>query len=190
MRSAMNRIEIETKLNRDRAWLLEAFSNMSEEDLWRGVTASEHDPNKTWTPKDHLVHLSRIEFNFAAMIRKYFEGHANPVGLRQDDSGRERSREEIMASVHAMTEAWAERHRPKSLSEVVAVGQAARAETFKLLGELSDAQLAETLPGAPWADGTVGGVLAANADHGRTHWRWMKEGFESKGLPAPAGAAG
>ena len=95
-----------------------------------------------------------------------------------------------MASVHAMTEAWAERHRQKSLSEVVAVGQAARAETFKLLGELSDAQLAETLPGAPWADGTVGGVLAANADHGRTHWSWMKEGFESNGLPAPAGAAG
>lgn len=182
----MNRIEIETKLNRDRAWLLDAFSQMPEEDLWRGVTESEHDPSKTWTPKDHLVHLARIEFNFAAMIRKHIEGHANPVGLRQDDSGRERSREEIMASVHAMTEAWAERHRAKSLSEVVAVGQAARAETFKLLGELSDEQLAATLPGAPWADGTIGGVLAANADHGRMHWRWMREGFERNGLVPPS----
>ncbi len=40
---------------------------------------------------------------------------------------------------------------------------------------LSDVQLEEVLPGAPWADGTVGGVLAANADHGRMHWKWVKD---------------
>jgi hypothetical protein len=31
------------------------------------------------------------------------------------------------------------------------------------------------LPGAPWADGTVGGVIAANADHCRMHWKWAKD---------------
>ena len=46
----MNRIEIETKLNKDRAWLLDAFSQMSEEDLWRGVTASEHDVDTEGPP--------------------------------------------------------------------------------------------------------------------------------------------
>jgi hypothetical protein len=90
-----------------------------------------------------------------------------------------------MASVHAMTEEWQQKHARKSLSEVVAVGQEARAETLRLLAELSDARLAEKLPGAPWADGTIGGVLGANADHGRMHWHWVKEGFRARGLPLP-----
>mgnify|MGYP000367409347 CR=1 FL=1 len=41
--------------------------------------------------------------------------------------------------------------------------------------ELTDEQLEEVLPGAPWADGTVGGVIGANADHGRMHWKWAKD---------------
>jgi len=66
-------------------------------------------------------------------------------------------------------------HHGKSLSEVVALGSSARAVTLQLLSDLSDVQLEEVLPGAPWADGTVGGVLAANADHGRMHWKWVKD---------------
>jgi hypothetical protein len=58
---------------------------------------------------------------------------------------------------------------------VVALGASARAITLQLLSELTDEQLEETLPGAPWADGTIGGVLAANADHGRMHWKWAKD---------------
>ena len=184
----MNRIDLEVKLNRDRAWLLEAFAAMDPADLERGATPSEHDPATMWTPKDHLVHLAGIELNFVRMVRRHLEGDANPVGLMKDESGRERSREDIMKGVHAMTEAWAEKHRGSSLSEVVAVGQRARGETLQLVSELSDAQLAEKLPGAPWADGTIGGVLGTNADHGRMHWHWLKEGFEAQGLKAPAGA--
>jgi len=30
-----------------------------------------------------------------------------------------------------------------------------------------------------WADGTVGGIMAANADHGRTHYKWATDGTES-----------
>jgi hypothetical protein len=122
------------------------------------------------------------------MVRRHLEGDANPVGLMTDDKGQERSREDLMKGVHAMTEAWAEKHRAHSLSEVIAVGQRARAATLQLISELSDEQLLEKLPGAPWADGTIGGVLGTNADHGRMHWRWLKEGFEAQGLAAPAGA--
>jgi DinB superfamily len=184
----MNRIEIETRLNRDRAWLLETYAGLSEETLSQPATPSEHDPKNMWDAKDHLVHLALIEHNFVRMIRRHLAGDANPVGLRNDDSGRERPREEIMATVHAMTEEWQRKHAGKPLSEVIAVGQAARAETLKLLGELTDAQLGETLPGAPWADGTIGGVLAVHADHGRMHWHWVKEGFEAQGLAAPGEA--
>ena len=32
------------------------------------------------------------------------------------------------------------------------------------------------VPGTPWADSTVGGIMAANADHGRMHFNWAKAG--------------
>ena len=90
-----------------------------------------------------------------------------------------------MATVHEMTESWTVEHRDKSLSDVVALGQRARGETLALMAELSDEQLVEKLPGAPWADGTIGGVLATNADHGRMHWHWVKEGMAKVGMTPP-----
>lgn len=171
----MNRIEIEKKLNEDRAWLLATYAELSDAQLHDGLTPSEHDPSNLWSALDHLAHLALIERNFAAMVRRHVSGHGNPVGLTHDDEGTARTWDQIMASVHAMTEEWQLQHRGKSLDEVVALGQSARAVTLQLLSELSDEQLGETLPGAPWADGTVGGVLAANADHGRMHWKWVKD---------------
>jgi hypothetical protein len=61
------------------------------------------------------------------------------------------------------------------LSEAIAITSSARAVSLQLLSELTDEQLEETLPGAPWADGTIGGVLSANAGHGRMHWGWSKD---------------
>ena len=171
----MDRVALEIKLNRERAWLLETFAALSPEELTRGATPSEHDPASVWTPKDHLAHLAGIEGNFNRMIRRHFGGDKNPVGLRQADDGTPRSREETMAIVHEMTEAWTVRHRDKTFFEVVDLGQRIRSETLALIAELSDEQLTETLPGAPWADGTVGGVLGVNGDHGRMHWRWLTE---------------
>jgi hypothetical protein len=81
-----------------------------------------------------------------------------------------------MAGIHTWTEDWAEKHRGKSLEELVKVGLETRAETLKLLCELSQEQLDSKIPGAPWADGTVGSIMAANADHGRMHFKWAKEG--------------
>ena len=45
----MNRIEIEIKLNRDRAWLLERLGAMSAEELSAPRTFSEHDPESRWS---------------------------------------------------------------------------------------------------------------------------------------------
>jgi hypothetical protein len=177
----LNRIEIEAKLNRDRAWLLDAYAALPESSLRRGVTASEHDPAARWSPLDHLVHLAGIERNFNRMIRRHFDGDANPVGLLKNDDGRVRTRDEIMASVHSMNEDWVLRYRSASLGEVVALGHDVRADTIALLAGLTDAQIAEKLPGAPWSDGTVGGVIATNADHGRQHWKWMKDAAAALG---------
>ncbi len=178
----MDRSEIEIKLNRDRAWLLETYAGLSPEQLETGITPSEHDPAIQWSAQDHLVHLAGIEHNFNRMIRRFLSGEANPVGLRENNDGSSRSREEIMAGVHAFTEDWAGQHRGKSLSELIGVGQRARAETFALLADLTDEQLALKLLGAPWADGTIGGVLGVNGDHGRMHYQWAKEGWAKAGL--------
>jgi len=173
----MNRTELEVKLNRDRAWLLETYAAMPSDLLLRAATRSENDPGNFWTAKDHLAHLAGIEGMFNRMIRRHIAGDSNPVGLMTTPDGAPRSREEILAGVHAMNEEWIRRHKDKSLSEVVALGQKLRSETLALMAELTDEQLAEKLPGAPWADGTVGGVLGVNGDHGRTHYHTAAEGL-------------
>jgi DinB superfamily len=173
----MRRLEIEKQLHEGRIWLLNEYASLTEEQLHAGLTPSEHDPSNLWSPLDHLAHLSLIEHNFAAMIRRHVAGHENPVGLRTDADGNPRTMAEIMVGVHAMTDEWQVQHAGKSFDEVVALGQVSRAVTLTLLAELTDEQLAETLPGAPWADGTVGGVLGANAGHGRMHWKWVTDAF-------------
>lgn len=168
----MNRVEVELKLNDARSWLLTCFMGLSDEQLRRPITPSEHDPANLWSALDHFAHLALIERNFAAMVRRHVAGDANPVGLLTDEKGEARTREQIMATVHEMTENWQRKHQTATLAEVVALTAAARAETLNLLAELTDDQLLERLPGAPWSDGTIGGVIGANADHARSHWGW------------------
>jgi hypothetical protein len=171
----VDRVELELKLNEGRGWLLEKYGELSDGQLHRPLTTSQHDPENHWSALDHLAHLALIERDFAAMVRRHITGSANPVGLLSDDEGHERSRDEIMAIVNERTERWQREHRNDTFSEVVALTGAARGSTLLLIAELSDDQLAEQLPGAPWADGTIGGVLGANADHGRIHWKWVEE---------------
>lgn len=171
----MDRIEIEVTLNRDRAWLLETLSAMSEEELYAPRTPSEHDPSKTWSFADHFVHTTLIEQDWNAMFRRHVAGDRAMVHGRNDD-GTRRSQEDIMTWLHGWTEAWAEQHRGKPFGELARVGLTVRADTLALLSELTDEQLLSVIPGAPWADHTIGGIIAANASHGRMHFKWAKEG--------------
>ncbi|MEX2238666.1 MAG: DinB family protein [Dehalococcoidia bacterium] len=176
----MKRVEIEKALNEDRNWLIDLYGAMSEEDLNRGLTASEHDPASMWSALDHFAHLLGIERVFNQLIRSHLGGNQNPMGgLVTDESGERRPLEEIMKGVHLRNEEWVESQRGKSLSEVFATAQRVRGETLALLSELSDDQLGEKLPGAPWADGTIGGVLGVNAHHSRMHHEWFKGPLET-----------
>jgi hypothetical protein len=170
----MDRIEIEIKLNRDRAWLLERLGEMPADDLTAPRTFSEHDPESRWSFADHFVHTTLIEQNWNAMFRRHVGGDQG-LAPRLRGDGSPQSMEEIMASIHGWTEEWKAEQSGKPFSELVRIGQAVRADTLALLAELSDEDLASTIPGAPWADGTVGGIMAANADHGRMHYGWAEE---------------
>jgi hypothetical protein len=176
-RRRVNRIEIEVKLNKDRAWLLSAYAELPAERLRAAATKSEHDDNVSWSALDHLAHLAGIERTFNAMIERHLGGDANPVGLVRNADGSQRALPEIMKTVHRMNEEWVEARRGCTLVEMAALGQQVRAETLALLGRLSDEQLQQKLPGAPWADGTIGGVIGVNALHGRQHWQWVIEGL-------------
>lgn len=171
----MNRTEIEVKLNKDRAWLLETLTQMAEDDLYAPRTVSEHDPDKTWSYADHFVHTTLIERNWNAMFRRHISGEPG-MAPRVNKDGTPQPIAQVMGGIHAWTEEWADANRGKPLDELIRIGLEVRSDTLKLLSELTDEQLESKIPGAPWSDGTVGGVMAANADHGRMHFRWAKEG--------------
>lgn len=176
----MNRTEIETKLNRDRAWLLETFTAMSEEDLSRGITTSRHNPEASWSAKDHLAHLIGVEVAFNKIIKRHIEGHPSPIEVATAPDGTRRSQEEIMTLVHAMNEVWVNEHKNITVGEIVALGQKVRSETLAILASLTDEQLEGKIPGDPWGDATVGGVMAINGDHGRQHYGWVSEALAGK----------
>jgi hypothetical protein len=176
----MNRTEIEIKLNRDRVWLLETFAAMPEGDFSRGITKSRQNPESKWSAKDHLAHLIGIEVAFNGIIKRHLEGNPNPIAIAVKEDGTRRSQEEIMAVVHALNEAWVKEHQDKNFSELVALGQKVRAETLALMANLTDEQLNEKIPNAPWSDATIGGIIAVNGDHARQHFGWVTEGLEGK----------
>src|SRR6266705_6654469 len=89
-------------------------------DLARSITTSKHDPEASWSAKDHLAHLAGIEKAFNNIIRRHIAGDPNPIGIMNNPDGSTPSREEGMTRVHAMNEAWVDKHRDTSFSEVVA----------------------------------------------------------------------
>ena len=172
-----NRDSIRGKLAAERANLLAEIGAMSAEDLGRPCTESEAEDGQPWSAKDHLAHLAYIERAFQGMIERHLNGDANPVGLGGGD------RSSILGRVHRGNEDNVNAHRGDDLPKLLADLDAARADSLRLLDGLSDEQLALPLPGAPWADGTIGGVLMTNAYHEVQHLAWVRDGLA-------AGAAG
>jgi hypothetical protein len=176
----VNRIELEIKLNQDRVWLLETFAAMPEEDLNRSITTSRHNPESQWSAKDHLSHLIGIEAAFNNIFRRHLEGNSNPLGFPLNEDGTHPSREELMTFVHARNEEWVGKHHGKSFNEIVALGQKVRSETLALVASLTDEQLNEKIPNAPWSDGKIASIIAINGEHARRHYDQVKEALAKK----------
>ncbi len=65
--------------------------------------------------------------------------------------------------------------RDLELEPILDLLAGARAKTIEYIAALSDEQLDITIPGAPWADGTIGGVLGANGGHEMMHLAWVDD---------------
>ena len=87
---------------------------------------------------------------------------------------------EALAWVHRQNQISAEKHADDSLEEILADLTATRRKTLELLEQLTDEQLAQPVPGAPWADGTIGGVLITNAHHATMHTVWVDDGLRQQ----------
>lgn len=173
----MDRIDVEIKLHRGRAEALEAIAAMSEEERNEPRTRSEDNPDSWWTNADHFIHTTLIEKNFNEMIRRHVRGEtAMAAQMVGEPGGTRPSVTDIMSYVHRMTEAWKVEQEGKPLDELVKIGLAVRADTLLLLNELTDEQLASRVPGAPWGDGTVAGIMAVHTDHFHQHQTWAAEG--------------
>jgi hypothetical protein len=169
-----DRAAIVAKLNKERDKLVSHYRAMPDAQLTRPCTQSEVAGEAPWTAKDHLAHLAMIERAFQGMIRRFIGGESSPVGFGGG------SRDEIIGRVHRNNQDNVEAHRDDDLDTLLADLDTARADSLALLDELSDDQLASPLPGAPWADGTVGGVLITNAYHEIQHQAWVDEGLTAR----------
>jgi hypothetical protein len=170
------RTAIAGKLAKERAALLDHYQGLSDPELTGPCTDSEHDGGQPWAAKDHLAHIANIERTFQGIIERTLAGERSPVGI----AGRGASVEEIMATVHRMNEEHVDANRSTSLDALLDDMGAARVDTLALLDRLSDDDLARPVPGAPWADGSIGGVLITLGYHDQQHMAWVSEGLASR----------
>ena len=166
------RDEITAKLDKERTKLVDKMRSLSADDASRPCTKSEVDGATPWAAKDHLAHLAMIERAFQTMIRRTIDGGTNPVGFDLS-----KGRDAVIARVHQGNQDNVDEHRNDDLDALLAELDAARAETLALLDSLTDDELTLPVPGAPWMDGTIGGVILTNAYHEAQHWAWVEEGL-------------
>jgi hypothetical protein len=170
------RTAIAGKLAKERATLLDHYQGLSDAQLTDPCTESEHDGGQPWAAKDHLAHIANIERTFQGIIERTLAGERSPVGIGRKGA----STDELMATVHRMNEAHVDANRSTALDDLLADIAAARADTLALLDRVSDDDLVRPVPGAPWADGTIGGVLITLGYHDQQHMTWVTEGLASR----------
>lgn len=173
-----DRQQLLTTLADQRTELRRRYTAFPDDVVSQPCTPSEAEGDSRWTPKDHLAHLVRVEEAFLGMARRTAAGETAPIRLGTSAGA---SREEILARVHKDNEEHVAALRDRSVPDLLDALDAARAETLAFIETIDDDQLDATIVGAPWGDGTIGGVLMANAGHEGQHLGWVDEGLASTG---------
>lgn len=168
----LTREAIISTLAETREKLLARYEAFTEEEFERPCTQSETPDGALWRPKDHLAHLALIERAFHGMAQRTLKGSDDPVGFSRTGA---KSREEVMAWIHRNNQAYVDAHHDDTRQTVLTELATIRRATLSFLAELTDEQLKMVIPGAPWGDGTIGGVLVTNAQHELQHLGWVEE---------------
>lgn len=164
-----DRATIVTTLAEQRSDLEARYRAFDAELVHTPCTDSEDPDGAPWSPVDHLGHLLRIEKAFLGMAKLTLEGDRSPIKIGGS------TWEERIAQVHRDNEAHLASLRPLEVETLLSELARAREATLAFIASITDAELDTPIPGAPWGDGTIGGVLMANAGHERQHLSWVDE---------------
>lgn len=172
------RAEILETLATSQERLYTHYRAMTLAELERQCTESEVSGGQPWRPKDHVAHLAFIERQFLRMMRRTIEGNPDPIGVKARVGTT--NPEEVLAWVHRLNQAYVDEHADDSLDVILADLAATRQKSLDLLDQITDEQLALRIPGAPWNDGTIGGVMITNAHHAEMHTSWVERGLAGR----------
>src|SRR5215831_2422527 len=167
------RTDIQADLERALAELEADARSLTPEQLERRCTESEVPGAAPWSPKDHVAHLIRVERSFLTFARRTVAGEAEPIGFSRMGT----NQDEVRAAIHVANQRHVEDLAARSLDELFAELRSARADTLAFIDEHDDETLARAVPGSPWGDGTIGGLLGRNAVHQLNHVRAYREGL-------------
>lgn len=175
----MERWEIEARLNRSRADLLETYAAMSALERAKPATVSERDHAVRWTAGDHFLHIIDPEQQVAGAIERQLAGDEFPYPPMFDSSGARRERADFLTLLHTNNDAWLAAHRELTFDEIAGLGATTRARTLQLLGELDATRLAEPLRNMPWSvfAANIGELFMLIAQHGESHYAQAMAGL-------------
>ncbi len=168
------REEITEALAKNRTTLLARYHAFTSDELARVCTQSEAPDGSPWRPLDHLAHLVDVERSFQWISKRAIAGHPDPTGFLKIEGG---AHDAVMAYIHNRNEKVAQARHADDLDHLFADLAEARAGTLALLAATTDEQLAFPAHGAPWDDGTVGGLLITIAHHDLQHLGWVEAGL-------------
>jgi hypothetical protein len=167
------RTDIRADLERALAELEADARSLTPGQLETRCTDSEAPGGAPWSPKDHVAHLIRIERSFLTFAQRTVDGDAEPIGF----SRMGRNQDDVRAAIHLANQRHVEDLASRSLDQLFAELHAVRADTLAFIDAHDDETLARPVPGSPWADGTIGGMLGRNAAHQVNHMHAYREGL-------------
>ena len=194
------RAEILDTLATSQTQVMTFFQGLSPEDLERPATASDVPGEAPWRAKDHLAHLVESERRIQQLLRRALAGETREVLLRlQYPEGMplpailgdlsaltQEEMERLVMAVASVNQAYVGEHHDDSMGILAANYLAARQETFDLLHQFTDDQLA-----APVAtvvgDQAAGDLFAGRAEHAAEHITSIEEAFRQGVCDTPHG---
>jgi hypothetical protein len=167
------RAEIETELEEALTAFEAAARALTPEQLVRPCTESEAPGSGAWSAKDHVAHVVRVERFFLGVATRAAAGDPDPIAFSRLGS----NQDEVRAAIHRDNQRHVEELASRSLDQLFDDLRSARTATLAFIDAHEETVLATPVPGSPWGDGTIGGLLGRNAAHELIHLQTFQEGL-------------